>query len=250
MPDGLRIVTGECTVRTSGAREGTHRGKVVVAHKPDGTVLVHDATGYQPVAWLTRAETVWTDEDGGLTAIDGDERLRVEPHEVSVTDRAVSAAGHPVGDCPSCGGVLVRTDGRVDCLDCGERHGVPRDAAVLDEGCDCGRPRILVERGRPFEVCLDRECESLDERVQAAFDREWDCPSCEADLRILRRGGLIAGCERYPDCDTGFGLPVGTVEGECPCGLPAFDTGSDRRCLDPACERAADGRRAAGEVTE
>jgi DNA topoisomerase-1 len=254
MTDGLRIVAGDCTVRTSGAREGAHRGRVVVVHKPDDTVLVHDATGYQPVAWLTRAETVWTDEEGGgLTAIDGDQRLRVEPHDTTAADHDVSAAGQPVGECPDCGGALVRTAGAVDCLGCGESHGIPRDATVLDEACGCGRPRLRVERGRAFEVCLDRECESLDERVRAAFDREWGCPNCDAALRILRRGGLIAGCERYPECDTGFGLPAGEVVSECPCGLPVFDTGTGRRCLDPGCERAPGERgdaAAGGEVAE
>ena len=87
-------------------------------------------------------------------------------------------------------------------------------------------------------MCLDRECESLDERVTAAFDRAWDCPECGGDLRILRRGGLIAGCERYPDCDTGFALPTGVVDGSCGCGLPAFETPSGRRCLDGSCASA------------
>jgi DNA topoisomerase-1 len=238
MPDDLRLVTGECTVRTSGTRETTRRGHVVVVHKPDDTVLVHDADGYQPVAWLTRAETVWTDDDGGLTAIDGDQRLRVDPHDARAENHPVSPAGLPVGDCPACGGVLVRTGGSVDCLDCEASHGIPRDATVLDdEPCGCGHPRLRVERGRAFEVCLDRECESLDEAVREAFDREWDCPECGDDMRILRRGGLIAGCASYPECDTGFGLPAGEVVAECDCGLPVFETGSGRRCLDTGCER-------------
>lgn len=253
MTDRLRVVAGECTIRTSGTREATHRGRVVVVHKPDDTVLVHDATGYQPVAWLTRAETVWTDDEtGGLTALDGDQRLRVEPHEtVADTDHTVSPAGPPVGDCPACDGALVRTSGTVACLDCDASHGIPRDATVLDDrSCECGHPRIRVTRGREFEVCLDRDCESLDERVRGAFDREWDCPECGDDLRILRRGGLIAGCASYPDCDTGFGLPVGEVVAECACGLPVFDTESGRRCLDAGCDRGERGGSAAGEVAE
>jgi len=52
-------VAGDCTVRE---RDGTdtrqRRGRVVVLVKPDDTVLVHDADGYQPVAWLTRADGV------------------------------------------------------------------------------------------------------------------------------------------------------------------------------------------------
>ena len=98
---------------------------------------------------------------------------------------------------------------------------------------------MRVERGSAFEVCLDRSCESLDERVRAAHDREWDCPDCGADLRILRRGGLIAGCERYPDCETGFAIPAGTVVDGCDCGLPVFETASGRRCLDAGCQRDA-----------
>jgi DNA topoisomerase-1 len=248
MTETLQIVAGECTIRTSGTRDATHRGRVVVVRKPDGTVLVHDATGYQPVAWLTRAETVWTDDDGGLTAIDGDHRLRVDPHDTATATHAVSPAGLPVGDCPGCDGVLVRTGDAVTCLDCETCHGIPRDATVLDGTCDCGHPRLRVKRGRAFEVCLDRDCESLDERVRAAFDREWDCPDCGAELRILRRGGLIAGCERYPDCETGFGLPAGEVVDNCGCGLPVFDTGSGRRCPDGECDLATE--ESAGTVAE
>ena len=242
MPDELRVIAGECTVETSGTRATTHRGNVVVLHKPDDTVLVHDADGYQPVAWLTRAETVWSDDaadtadgTGGLTAIDGEQRLRVDPHDAAAETHEISAAGLPVGDCPACGGALVRTSGAVACLDCGTEHGIPRDATVLDEDCACGRPRLRVERGHAFEVCLDRECESLDEAVSAEFDREWACPACGDDLRILRRGGLIAGCASYPECDTGFGLPAGEIVAECGCGLPVFETGSGRRCLDTGC---------------
>jgi DNA topoisomerase-1 len=75
--------------------------------------------------------------------------------------------------------------------------------------------------------------------IRERFDRERDCPECDGDLRVLRRGGLIAGCEHYPDCDTGFGIPRGTVDGVCDCGLPVFDTPGGRRCLDTGCERYA-----------
>ena len=96
-----------------------------------------------------------------------------------------------------------------------------------------------VERGLAFNVCLDWACESLDEAVREAFDREWACPEpdCDGDLRILRRGGLIAGCEHYPDCDTGFAVPAGVVDGECGCGLPTFETRSGTRCLDATCDQ-------------
>ena len=85
-------------------------------------------------------------------------------------------------------------------------------------------------------MCVDRGCESLDATVREAFDREWDCPDCDGDLRILRRGGLLAGCEHYPDCDVGFGLPRGIVDGTCECGLPVFETPTGRRCLDSGCQ--------------
>ena len=238
MHDEVRVVAGECTATFDGRDEREHRGEVLAVVKPDYTVLVHDADGYQPVAWLTRAESVQF-VDGRLDARDGDQRLRVDVHDEHGSARhPVSAAGIPVGACPDCEGALVLSSGTVSCLDCGERHSVPRDAAVLDETCeDCGLPRLRAERGRAFEVCIDRDCESLDDRVQDAFDREWDCPECGSDFRILRRGGLIAGCERYPDCDTGFGLPTGVVDGACDCGLPVFETPTGRRCLDPDCDR-------------
>ena len=236
MYDGTRVLAGECTTTFEGDRERTERGNVLVVCKPDNTVLVHDATGYQPIAWLTRAESV-TLADGTLTATDGDQRLRVEADGEYETARyPTTAAGPPVGVCPACDGHLVRTDGTVRCLGCDASHGVPRDATIRDAECDCGYPRLSVIRGREFEVCIDRDCESLDEAVRAAFDCAWDCPDCGGDLRILRRGGLLAGCEQYPDCDTGWGLPAGTVVGTCDCGLPVFETSAGRRCLDTACD--------------
>ncbi len=260
-------VAGDCTVRE---RDGTdtreRRGRVVVLVKPDDTVLVHDADGYQPVAWLTRADGVaWehapgddtptpADGDGpspadvttpedpsfALTARKDRRVLFVTAHgSVSVARHDTTAAGLPVGDC-RCGGSLVRADGRARCLDCGERYGLPRDATVTEDACECGLPRIAVARGERFGLCLARDCEhsrSLDEAVRAAFDRAWDCPACDADLRVIRRGGLMLGCERYPDCETGFALPVGTVDGTCDCGLPVFETGSGRQCVDSTCDR-------------
>jgi DNA topoisomerase-1 len=238
MHDEVRVVAGECTATFDGRDEREHRGEVLAVVKPDNTVLVHDADGYQPVAWLTRAESVQF-VDGRLDARDGDQRLHVEVHDEHGSARhPVSPAGVPVGTCPDCEGALVLASGTVRCLDCNERHSVPRDAAILDESCeDCGLPVMRAERGRVVDVCIDRDCESLDDRVTAAFDCEWDCPECGSDLRILRRGGLIAGCERYPDCDTGFGLPTGVVTDTCDCSLPVFETPTGRRCLDPDCER-------------
>jgi len=248
MHDEVRVVAGDCTTTFDGTSEREHRGDVVAVLKPDGTVLVHDADGYQPVAWLTRAETVQF-VDGVLDARDGDQRLRLEVHEEHGSARhPVSRAGVPVGGCPDCDGdadsdgTLVLASGTVACHDCESEYAVPRDAAIIEETCaDCGLPLLRAERGERVEVCLDRDCESLDERVREAFDRVWDCPEsdCDGDLRILRRGGLIAGCEHYPDCDTGFGLPNGLLDGTCDCGLPVFETPTGRRCLDSECDHVA-----------
>jgi DNA topoisomerase-1 len=239
MHEEVRVVAGECTATFDDGTEREHRGQVLTVVKPDNTVLVHDADGYQPVAWLTRAETVQF-VDGTLEARDGDQRLRIDVHDEHMSARhPVSHAGLPAGTCPDCEAVLVLSAGTVRCLGCSVEHAVPRDAAILDESCgECGLPKMRVERGRPFMICLDRDCESLDTAVTDVYDREWDCPECGSDLRILRRGGLIAGCERYPDCDTGFSLPTGVVDGTCACGLPTFDTPTGAHCLDRTCEEA------------
>jgi len=240
-PDApIRVLAGDCTVVYDGDGREEHRGRVTVVVKPDNTVLVHDADGYQPVAWLTRADAVACSRDGDF-AVDaraGNQRLRVVAHaEDGFARYPATEAGTPVGDCPDCGDRLVRTGGAVTCLGCGDRYGLPTGATVTDDRCDCGLPRLRVERGQPFDVCLDRDCDPLDAAVKATFDRAWDCPDCGDDLRILRRGGLLAGCDSYPDCEASFSLPAGTVVGDCACGLPLFETGGGRRCLDGTCER-------------
>ncbi|WP_254536765.1 endonuclease NucS domain-containing protein [Halomarina litorea] len=252
MSDSMRVVAGECTTEFTGSRERAQRGHVVCLCKPDNTVLVHDVDGYQPVAWLTRPESLSVGGDPLVVeARDGDQHLRVTVHrEHGMASYPASVAGVPVGTCPECagagtaperGGTLVRSRGAVECLDCGARHGIPTDATVLDSTCeDCGLPTMRVERGAAFEVCLDRSCESLDDAVAEAFDRAWDCPDCGSSLRILRRGGLIAGCDAYPDCETAFAVPEGVVAGTCDCGLPALRTSRGVRCLDSACEASAD----------
>jgi len=256
-----RVVAGDCTVEFTGAgsTDRLERGRVVAVVKPDRTVLVHDADGYQPAAWLTRPETTFVERDPlAVTATDGDRRLRLTVHEATLdAEVPTSHAGAPVGTCPDCSdadgdpdgpdangavpsggaGVLVRARGAVHCTDCGERYGLPAGATVLDSTCECGLPTCRVTRGAEFEVCIDRECESLDDRVREAFDRAWACPDCGEDLRILRRGGLIAGCAAYPDCETGFAVPNGLAIGTCDCGLPTFETAGGERCLDAACDR-------------
>ncbi|WP_049924493.1 DNA topoisomerase I [Halopiger djelfimassiliensis] len=245
--DAIRVLAGDCTVITEADDRAEYRGRVTTLVKPDNTVLVHDADGYQPVAWLTRADSVSSDRADGFTLVakKGTRTLRLAAHDRDgFAHYPTSAAGTPVGECPDCGGALVRSSG-VHCVGCGDSYGVPTDATVRDDQChcDCGLPRMRVERGLAFNVCLDRDCESLDAAVREAFDREWDCPepNCDGALRVLRRGGLIAGCEHYPDCDTGFAMPAGVVNGECACGLPTFETGTGTRCLDTACERILEG---------
>ena len=232
----IRTIAGDLRVHFEGSRERTARGSVVVLIKPDNTVLVHDVDAYQPVAWLTRPESLSVTRDPlWLLASDGEETLRVEAvGDTTVTEHDATEAGTPVGDC-RCGGQLIRAGSDVVCLDCGERFGLPAGASMTDSTCGCGLPRFRVDRGDRFELCLDRECGSLLDAVRERFGREWDCPDCGEDLRVLRRGGLIAGCVRYPDCDTGFSIPEGRVVGSCDCGLPLFERPDGPRCLDADC---------------
>lgn len=238
MPEQVHVIAGRCSTNYDGSRETTQHGHVLVVVKPDNTVLVHDADGYQPVAWLTRPDNV-TVTDERVTATDGDQRLEVRLQDVHArTQYAASEAGVPVGTCPDCESRLVRARGSVTCVDCQSGYSLPANAVVLDERCEaCAMPMLRVERGAAFEVCLDPGCDPLDERVREAFDRQWDCPDCEGDLRILRRGALVLGCDNYPDCETSFPVPDGIHAGECGCGLPAFETDTGHRCLDSQCER-------------
>lgn len=241
--DAVRVLSGDCTViYDDDCERQEHRGHVTTIVKPDGTVLVHDIDGYQPVAWLTRAESVSHAREGefSIDARDGDQRLRVVAHrEEGYATYPATPAGIPVGQCPECGGTLVRARGTVTCIDCGDQYGLPAGATVRDDRCsDCELPRLRVERGTAIDLCLDRTCEPLVDAVADQFDREWNCPDCGDDLRVLRRGGILVGCDAYPDCDTAFSLPVGTITDDCACGLPVFDTGSGRRCLDPSCSEA------------
>ncbi len=232
----IRTIAGDCLVRFDGGRDRTVRGKVVVVIKPDNTVLVHDTDGYQPVAWLTRPESLSvTREPLWLLASDGEETLRIEAvGDVAVAEHEATDAGTPAGEC-RCGGQLIRTGSDIVCLGCDDRFGLPSGASMTDSTCACGLPTFRIDRGDRFELCLDYECGSLLEAVRERFDREWDCPNCDGDLRVLRRGGVIAGCERYPDCDTGFAVPDGRIVGSCSCGLPLFELPDGPRCLDSRC---------------
>lgn len=236
MPETAHLVAGRCTTAFDGQREQTQHGDALVLVKPDGTVLVHDSTGYQPLAWLTRAESVTVTEDR-ITAQDGNQSLVVTLEETYTRGQyPTSDAGVPVGVCPDCEGTLVRTQGSVSCPDCSEFYSLPAQSTVLDTTCpDCDRPLFRVERGNTFEICIDADCDSLDKRVRDAFDKKWGCPGCDGDLRVLRRGGLLLGCEHYPECETGFSFPSGRHVGTCACGLPRFETPSGEQCLDREC---------------
>lgn len=235
--DAMCAIAGRCSTVFEGSRNDTRHGHVLVVVKPDQTVLVHDADGYQPVAWLTRPESVRVTNDR-IIAQDGDQFLEITIHdEHSRAQYPTSDAGTPIGDCPSCEATLVHARGSVSCPDCDTGYSLPHGATVLEESCfECDLPMITVERGRRFDLCLDPRCDPLDERVREAFDREWDCPDCAGTLRVLRRGGLLLGCDRYPECETSFSFPTGVVDGECNCGLPLFKIQSGQRCLDSTCD--------------
>lgn len=241
--DTFRLLAGDCTVRyESDDQVREHRGNMVVVCKPDKTVLVHDSDGYRPVSWLTRAETVAARADPpGLEAVADGQRLVVTCHDVASDGHVpASAAGTAVGTCPACSGTLVRSPRSVDCLRCDATYRIPRDAALTGQLCpDCGLPEMRVERGAAFVLCVDRGCSSLDDAVRDRFDGAWTCPVCGGALRIIRREGLLAGCDNYPDCEVAFALPTGVVTGSCACGLPAFETAAGDRCLDATCPGSA-----------
>ena len=236
---GFHVLAGECEIRSVDGGNERRRGHVMVLIKPDRTVLVHDTEGYRPTAWITRAETISVDEEGGiLTAVDGDHWLRLELDHVVCDHRLPgSRAGRPVGECPTCSGTLVDTQGRVRCLGCTERYGLPRGAELLDSVCQCGLPRMRVTRGASFELCIDRQCEPLVEAIAERFDGRWACPAvgCDGSLAIHYREGVMARCDRHPDCQSAFRIPDRPIEGACGCGLPRFGRGSESQCLDPHC---------------
>ena len=241
MSSQTRILAGDCTVRFEGTRDRIQRGHVVVLVKPDRTVLVHDADGYQPVAWLTRPDDVTIEHDGAAFSL----RAHADSQELLVTSNnasgfesfEISEAGVPVGTCPDCAGPLVRVRGEIACLDCEETYGLPAGATVLDSECDeCGLPQMRVDRGDAFELCVDYACESLSAAVRERFDEEWSCPDCGSPLRVRSPDGRIfLGCDDYPGCETSFSFPSGVVVDDCNCGLPRFRTASGERCIDGSC---------------
>jgi len=234
MQHSIRVFAGRCTVTENDA---VQEGEVVAVVKPDNTVLVHDATGYQPTAWLTRADAVQVERDDGgfrLRARKRDETLSLEGESVGHAEFTASPAGPRIGTCPVCDAALVRERGAITCVGCGDTYPLPRDATVTDDTCEtCGLPTLSVERGDHFEVCLDRDCESIDDVVRDRFAGAWDCPTCESPLAIERNRGLRASCAT---CDRSHVIPSGLVSDPCDCGLPTFETRDGMRCLDPECE--------------
>jgi DNA topoisomerase-1 len=234
--DSIRVYAGACTVTYNGAVETEAFGRILTIVKPDGTVLVHDESGYQPAAWLTRAEAVNVDTATPLelTATSGDQSLRVVgTAETACTTHPVTPSGPTIGDCPSCTGTLIRAGGDVVCTGCGERWSLPADATVLDAVCpDCDLPRMTADRGAPLEACLDPGCQSLAATARDRFEGAWDCPQCGGTLSIRSAASLLAGCAA---CGEWYPIPTGTATGTCPCGLPQFRTPQGLRCLDAGC---------------
>jgi DNA topoisomerase-1 len=247
MQDAIRVFAGQCTVTHESESTTTQEGLVVVLVKPDNTVLVHDAAGYRPAGWLTRADSLRVarrDGDLDLLATKGSERLHVRGGDVGAVEFPVSAAGDVVGECPACEAPLVRHSGLVSCIKCGPEYRLPGDATMTDGTCDaCGLPTISVTRGEEFELCLDRACTSLDEAVRERFEGEWTCPDCHTPLTIERERTLVAAC---PECESSYHVPSGELAGTCECGLPRFETGDGARCLDPDCEATTPAREGGG----
>lgn len=235
------LLAGECRIEVDADLPRTYRGQVVVLIKPDDTILVHDVEGYQPAAWLTRADRVVIDDEAGtVTAVEGDRWLRVD-FVSRVLDRRIpgGVAGTPVGTCPACTGHLIDTGGAVHCVSCRARYGLPDGAELLDRRCDaCDLPRMRIERGDRFELCIDRECEPMESVIADRFDGTWACPdaACSGTLRVLRRSDVLLACDAYPDCDVAFRVPTGVLDGHCGCGLPRFRDGKGSRCLDGTCQ--------------
>lgn len=241
MDGTIRLFAGECTLTYQGESETAQRGSVLTLVKPDNTVLVHDAHGYQPAAWLTRAESVQLSGNGTaftLTARSDGSQLTVRSHQGETrTSVPASPAGTDVGECPDCGRVLIRNGGAVSCTGCLTRWGLPRDAALSDETCSqCGLPELSVTRGAEFQICIDYACDPLDSAVADRFEGAWDCPDCSVSMTIERVGTLQAVCE---DCGADHTIPAGSTVGTCTCGLPLFETVWGRRCLDSGCEGQA-----------
>lgn len=238
----MRIFAGAGTIVYEGETATRQKGTVLTIVKPDNTVLVHDASGYQPAAWLTRPETVEVtraDEGFEIVATAGDQKLSVRSVDHhGHTQYPISPAGDPLGTCPDCEASLVDAGGAVVCIGCFTRWALPHDATVLEADCPtCRLPQMRLQRGAAFRVCIDETCDSLVATVSERFDDRWSCPDCGGSMQIGSDGTLHVTC---PDCDRRCALPAGTVVGTCPCGLPRFRTRRGERCVDTECAHDSD----------
>ncbi len=81
----LATLAGRCTVEHQGDRAaGSSSGNRLVVAKPDGTLLVHAAEGYQPVAWQSTG--------GALDAHTADDRLVLAGDDLTVSFETVQFA--------------------------------------------------------------------------------------------------------------------------------------------------------------
>lgn len=141
-----------------------------------------------------------------------------------------------VGQCKRCGSSLRRVDNVITC-DCGAIYKLPAGADLADKKCSCGLPKFKLKL-LGVDVCVDRQCENMDDIIAAAFaTHKFTCPHCGSPLIVVRRRGLVVGCERYYDgCKTAFLLPSNaSITGRCTCGLPRLQLKTKARCLDTTC---------------
>lgn len=242
MQNAIRIFAGACTVNYEGEADTRQQGTVLTIVKPDNTVLIHDASGYQPAAWLTRPETVeitHNAEGYEIVATADDHRLSVRSvdHHGHM-QYPISPAGAPVGTCPDCEQAMVRAGGAVVCIGCLTSLSLPHDATVAEACCPtCRLPTMILQRGAEVRVCLDETCDSLVSHLAERFDGRWSCPTCDGVMLMGRDGSLQLECA---DCDRRHTVPAGLVSERCSCGLPRFGTARGDRCLDTDCDRSGE----------
>jgi len=223
----IRVFAGDCTTTFEGERTRTHRGRVVVVVKPDRTTLVHDADGYQPVAWLTRPDslTVEAGAASGTQRADGDgEGQSPSGNRASPGDsEAQSASGRSSG----LRGGQAASNGTA------EPSPGPREEAA--DG-DAGFGLVARAGDQVLRVISHRSSGRATYPVSEAGVPVGSDP--ETGEPLVRAGGDVRGVDsgvRYP-------LPAGaTVTDEsCPsCGLPTIRAEAGEVfevCLDRSCE--------------
>ena len=157
---------------------------------------------------------------------------RTGPSDSNVTREPAPSAGR----CKHCGGSLRRVENVITC-DCGVVYKLPSGVELTQDQCNCGLPKFKLKLFGA-DVCVDRQCENMDEVIAEQFAASnFSCPKCGGPLIVVRRKGLIAGCERYYEgCKTAFLLPPSaTIIGRCACGLPRLQLKTKTRCLDTKC---------------